>query len=493
MKIWILLIALLATTGFAQTNRRMAPAPDTLALELQALRNQLRIAQNQLEQKEAARWSARYTNNNVEQALSAELERMERDYVQASQRLLREKERLGSAQEATQSLIKQAEGAQRQRDMFLATLKESVDGSLQTIGSDHPVAYNTRFKYLQNAQNMLNQSKLDHAAQSYFNARQVRLQKTTQSAIEARDALWQSGEEIPVWHVRYGTLLNADVKRDLSNVQLLLRTGLLEGQTFVWRDDVSEQMKSALSTAVEKLLNSNEMVYLPMDILQNRALGAGFTAQETATLGARFKEWFDKGGLVMYPLVLIALSAFLLSIERMVYFWRKGSSGSKFTHKICDLLMEHKDNEALALCKKEGTSLGSILHAVLEDRSSSRAAAEKRIKEVMLREVPNLEKRMGVISALGASAPLMGLLGTVSGMITLFRVITEVGTNDARILAGGISEALTTTQAGLIIAIPVLLIHGFLTERLDTITANISSYSLSLLNTMWPEKGNKES
>ena len=99
---------------------------------------------------------------------------------------------------------------------------------------------------------------------------------------------------------------------------------------------------------------------------------------------------------------------------------------------------------------------------------------------------------MSFISALGTSAPLLGLLGTVSGMITLFKVITETGTNDARILAGGISEALVTTQTGLLVAIPVLLIHGYLSERLDDILSHYNQTVLEVFNIVFngDKKGN---
>jgi biopolymer transport protein ExbB len=89
---------------------------------------------------------------------------------------------------------------------------------------------------------------------------------------------------------------------------------------------------------------------------------------------------------------------------------------------------------------------------------------------------------MGLLAAMGTIAPLLGLLGTVTGIITLFTVITEVGTNDARVLAGGISEALVTTETGLIIAIPVMILHGLLSEKIEKITSELYVQSTSLMN-----------
>lgn len=128
-----------------------------------------------------------------------------------------------------------------------------------------------------------------------------------------------------------------------------------------------------------------------------------------------------------------------------------------------------------------------VLFAVLNKANESRDAAEKSLQEALLREQPKLERRMGLLAAVGSIAPLLGLLGTVTGIITLFTVITEVGTNDARVLAGGISEALVTTEAGLIIAIPVMILHGLLSEKIERVISELYVQSTAMLNRIFPE------
>lgn len=127
-----------------------------------------------------------------------------------------------------------------------------------------------------------------------------------------------------------------------------------------------------------------------------------------------------------------------------------------------------------------------VLFAVLNKANENRDAAEKSLQEALLREQPKLERRMSLLAAIGSIAPLLGLLGTVTGIITLFTVITEVGTNDARVLAGGISEALVTTEAGLVIAIPVMILHGLLSEKIDRVISEFYVQSMSLLNKIFP-------
>ena len=145
--------------------------------------------------------------------------------------------------------------------------------------------------------------------------------------------------------------------------------------------------------------------------------------------------------------------------------------------------------EARALCDKNGSSLARTLGAIAAQAGDgkSRDSAEKAVREAMLKEIPALEKRLPLIAALGTAAPLLGLLGTVSGLVTLFKVLNQLGANDPKVLAGGISEALINTETGLAIAIPVLLVHGFLNEKLDTITANLNGRSLEALNKLWPK------
>ena len=114
-----------------------------------------------------------------------------------------------------------------------------------------------------------------------------------------------------------------------------------------------------------------------------------------------------------------------------------------------------------------------------------RAAAEKAIEEVFAGEVPTLERGLSTLSVLATTAPLAGLLGTVMGMIQLFEVITMHGTSDPKLLAGGISVALLTTEAGLIVAIPLQFLLTFLTNRADTIRARMEKAGLAVLNTRW--------
>ena len=227
---------------------------------------------------------------------------------------------------------------------------------------------------------------------------------------------------------------------------------------------------------------ANGVVSIPLDVLQNKAIKNSISDVKELTWTEQFKAFFKKGGIVMYPLMFVAIIALLLFLERFVMLSYRGRIGRRFSKQMNELVVEKKFEDAANLCLQKETSLSRVLFAVLNKAKDSRENAERSLNEALLREQPKLERRMGLLAAMGTIAPLLGLLGTVTGIITLFTVITEVGTNDARVLAGGISEALVTTEMGLVIAIPVMILHGLLSEKIEKITSELYVQSTWLLN-----------
>ena len=142
-------------------------------------------------------------------------------------------------------------------------------------------------------------------------------------------------------------------------------------------------------------------------------------------------------------------------------------------------------DEARKQAKSARGAVGKVLRTALLKNYPSRASAEKGLEELFAGEVPKIEKALSWISVFAATAPLLGLLGTVMGMIELFDVITMHGTSDPKLLAGGISIALVTTEAGLIVAIPLQLLHTFLVNRADALRGRMEKAGLAVLNAIW--------
>jgi biopolymer transport protein ExbB len=230
---------------------------------------------------------------------------------------------------------------------------------------------------------------------------------------------------------------------------------------------------------LERYVHGNEeAVYLDL---------SGGAALRQITHKPSLMDQIQSGGPIVWPILGLALLALILVVERFVYLNR--------VHGNTDRLMENMnrmaENGEWGRCeelvrKHEGRErpVINVLAAGLASRSEDRETQENILQEAILREAPRLERFLSVLGILGAIAPLLGLLGTVTGMIATFRVITLYGTGDPRMMSGGISEALITTELGLAVAIPIMLLHTLLSRRVDHIIGEMEEKAVALTNIM---------
>jgi biopolymer transport protein ExbB len=233
-----------------------------------------------------------------------------------------------------------------------------------------------------------------------------------------------------------------------------------------------------LSAAFE----SGQAARLPVDVTRAMTLDRG-----TGPVGA----WamFLAGGPVMIPLALAALLAGALSLERFLFLRRQAAGAERLAQEVLALSGQGRFDEAFRAAESGSTPIARTLAACLKRRGRDVSALEDAVQEQILHEVPRLEQFIAVIGILTGVAPMLGLLGTVTGMMGTFDRITALGSGDPAIMAGGIYEALITTVAGLVIAIPLLLAHGHLGSRVDRIVADLERYSSSLVNVLRKDHG----
>lgn len=177
-------------------------------------------------------------------------------------------------------------------------------------------------------------------------------------------------------------------------------------------------------------------------------------------------DLFEQGGPIMWLLLLLSILALVLFMERALFLHRGQIRSTEFVSGIKNILRKRRLVEALTLCEETPGPVANVVKAGLlhyeEDEEKMRFA----IQEAALVEIPVLERRIGSLAAIAQVAPLLGLLGTVLGMITTFGVIHVEGPYvNASVMAGGIWQALLTTAAGLAIAVPAHLAHHFLSGR----------------------------
>ncbi|MFU8895592.1 MAG: MotA/TolQ/ExbB proton channel family protein [Gammaproteobacteria bacterium] len=161
-------------------------------------------------------------------------------------------------------------------------------------------------------------------------------------------------------------------------------------------------------------------------------------------------ERIDQGGLVGYVIISLGIIGLLIALVRWLYL---GAVGARIRGQL-------KSDET-----KENNPLGRILKVYDDNHDADTETLELKLDEAILKEVPKLETWQGAIKVIAAVAPLLGLLGTVTGMIATFQAITLFGTGDPKLMAGGISQALVTTVLGLSVAIPLVLLHSVVASR----------------------------
>ncbi|MCP3903017.1 MAG: MotA/TolQ/ExbB proton channel family protein [Planctomycetes bacterium] len=208
----------------------------------------------------------------------------------------------------------------------------------------------------------------------------------------------------------------------------------------------------------------------------------GAAAAETAE-AVRIDSVFDfvmKGGIMMIPIGLCSLVTLTVVIERLITLKR----GKIIPSKFIEGLRKHFDNgsdrdAALAYCQKDGSSVARVFEAGIRRLGGPIDVVERNIQEAGQREVLGLRKHLRVLSVIAAVSPLLGLLGTIFGMITAFQTVATAAEALGRteLLAKGIYEAMITTAAGLIVAIPALVCYHWLSAKVQKLVMEIDAMS----------------
>ena len=187
------------------------------------------------------------------------------------------------------------------------------------------------------------------------------------------------------------------------------------------------------------------------------------------------------GGWLMVPIILCSIAATAIVGERLWSLQRERVAPAGLVANVWELVRAGELTEERVRELHRESPLGRILAAVLVNGEFDREAMKESIEDVGRHVVHELKRYLDTLGTIAAITPLLGLLGTVIGMIRVFGVITAQGVGEPRLLAGGISEALITTAAGLTVAIPSLLFHRFLRGRVDELVLTMEQEALKLV------------
>jgi biopolymer transport protein ExbB len=193
--------------------------------------------------------------------------------------------------------------------------------------------------------------------------------------------------------------------------------------------------------------------------------------------------WND-GGWMMWPIGLSAVVGLIVIVWKLFDLSTKGARTKKFLRQVDELIAQRKIEEALRLSRDSNTPAGRILAAGLERHTEGTDRVMKAIENVGLIELASLESGLVWLATVSNVAPLMGFLGTVIGMIEAFQAIEAAGEVEATLVAGGIKVALITTAAGLVIAIPVNIMHNYFVTRIDRLVLDMEESAQKMVDTI---------
>jgi biopolymer transport protein ExbB len=192
-------------------------------------------------------------------------------------------------------------------------------------------------------------------------------------------------------------------------------------------------------------------------------------------------EIVKSGGIVMVPIILSSVIAAAIILERLWTLQRERVLPKELTEKVWRLVETHQFQEKHIAALQQNSPLGKVLAAGLANRHRAREIMREAIEDTGRHVVHELERFLNALGTIASISPLMGLLGTVFGMIRTFSAITIQGIGNPAVLAGGISEALITTAAGLTVAIPAVIGYRHLRGRVDSLVVEMEKEAIKLV------------
>jgi len=440
------------------------------------LRDELIELKRRLREEEAAEIREKIEAYNRRKDLESTIRTLDREWDEVQIRIIGFQNRVGESQEENIKLTDELDGLEKEWTEIRKVVSGTVDRFRSTPGSLFPHRINEKTGQLRELSERLKSGEVqidrDLADTLEILRREIRLGET--SGYYPGLALENGGE--PVRVLRLGRVAALFLSRDESRAGVLLR----KQRVYTWEDRLSEDTAARVRHVFAAFRESGvDLVGFPLDV----TLGRRSQSKEQSQGLAAF---FIKGGPIMVPLLLIGIAAFVMIGVRFTAIRRSEVDADGLMDRVSGFISRGDRQGADELLARTAGPAARMLRAGVSHSDRGKENVEEAMDNTVAVDLPALEKYLSAISVLGSIAPLLGLLGTVSGMINTFDVITRFGSGDPKLLSGGISEALITTEVGLAIAIPVLLLHNHLTNRIARIAADLEKCRIRVLNLLFP-------
>lgn len=195
-----------------------------------------------------------------------------------------------------------------------------------------------------------------------------------------------------------------------------------------------------------------------------------------------FLSTIIKGGPIMIPIGICSIITVAVAFERWYHLRKQRIMPDALVSQVMELLRRRRLTAAIEVCNAHGEIGSSVLRAGLIKAGAAREVIRESFENAGRIAYQELTQGLGVLATVASISPLLGLMGTVTGLIRAFRVISSQGIGDPQALSGGISEALITTVAGLIVAIPTLVLHNYFSRRVERINLEMEQSVSNVLD-----------
>ena len=195
-------------------------------------------------------------------------------------------------------------------------------------------------------------------------------------------------------------------------------------------------------------------------------------------------ELIQKGGALVYPLLLLALWGMVIVGYKAHALRRRRTVDPRVIEGVEQLLLNRKLVEATRFCRDSSLPITRMLHAAIINYEKPEAELKEILEEAGRQEIPRIRSHLSTLGTIASVAPLLGLLGTVLGMISVFATLSEGSNIDPSMLAGGISEALVTTALGMVVAMPALACYNYFAAKVQNLIIEMERVSLHVVSVL---------
>ena len=385
-------------------------------------------------------------------------------------------------EEQIDTLSKESDALDKNEEQLTRRLSETSSMIKELVGVIRVNAKDIDGVIAQNMQTALDDTPMNFLQSVAEESRFPGMEDVRALADALRRQIKSSGEV----SIRQGTIIDRSgrgVAAELLVVGAFTVAYRTDGEVGFCNYSVAGKKLYALSRLPSRRIQKQIVTYMegrsdavPIDISRGGAL-------RQLTHELNLWEQVPKGGPIVWPILAILAVGVLIILERVIFLVRKHMDGDSLIHKIETLSADNNWQECVRIGEQYlKKPVARVVNAGLACRHMQREDMENALQEAILKEVPPMERFLATLGMLAAIAPLLGLLGTVTGMIDTFHIITLYGTGDPRLMSGGISVALVTTMLGLSVAIPLMLAQTLLNRAVDKHIGQMEEKAVALVN-----------